>query len=200
MSHLRSLNLKKYNIIYADPPWQFKNYNDKKAKNWVGEHYGLLSTKDICNLPISDIADKDCVLFIWGTWPKLPDCLEVIKAWGFNYKTCGFNWIKTNKGNGSLFFGMGYWTRSNSEFCLLATKGHPKRVDANVFQVLKEPRTKHSSKPSVTRDYVVQLVGNLPRIELFARQKTDGWDVWGNEVESDINLETHNQSFQRTSR
>ena len=187
--------MKKYQIIYADPPWQFKNYNDKKAKNWAGEHYGLMTTEDICKLPIDKIANDNCILFIWGTFPKLPDCLEVINAWGFTYKTLGFNWYKENKDK-SLFFGMGYWTRSNSEYCFLATKGHPKRIDANVFQVLQYPRLKHSQKPPIVREKIVQLVGDLPRIELFARKSDTlfddpswkGWDVWGNEVKSDIDL------------
>ncbi len=181
---------KKYQIIYADPPWQFKNYNDKTAKNWVGSHYGCMTTEDICNLPVSEIADENCILFIWATFPKLPDCLKVIEKWGFIYKTLGFNWYKENQ-NGSLFFGMGYWTRSNTEICLIATKGHPKRQDANVFQVIEYPRLKHSEKPPIIRDRIVQLMGDLPRIELFARPPKDrlfedesykGWDVWGNEV------------------
>lgn len=183
--------MRKYQIIYADPPWQFKNYNDDKAKNWAGNHYGLMTTKDICGLPIKELAADDCILFIWGTWPKLPDCLEVIKAWGFTYKTLGFSWYKENKDK-SLFFGMGYWTRSNTEYCLLATKGHPKRIDANVFQVIQYPRMKHSAKPPVIRKKILELVGDLPRLELFARERTEGWHVWGNEVESDIIL-TPNQ-------
>ena len=174
---------KKYQIIYADPPWQFKNYNDKTAKNWVGEHYSCMSTQDICNLQISDIAGDNCILFIWGTFPKLPDCLEVIKAWGFTYKTLGFNWYKENQ-NRALFLGMGYWTRSNSEYCFLATKGHPKRIGTNVFQIVRYPRLKHSEKPPIIRDKIVELMGDLPRIELFAREKTEGWDVWGNEVQA----------------
>lgn len=178
---------KKYQIIYADPPWQFKNYNDTTAKNWAGEHYGLMTTKDICALPVKNIVDDNCILFIWGTWPKLPDCLEVISGWGFTYKTLGFNWYKENK-DSSLFFGMGYWTRSNTEYCLLATKGHPKRIDANVFQVVNHPRLRHSEKPAIIRDRIVELVGDLPRIELFSRKKADGWDAWGNEVDSDIPL------------
>lgn len=180
---------KKYQIIYADPPWLFKNYNDEKATNWVGDHYGLMTTQDICKLPIREIVDNNCTLFIWGTWPKLPDCLEVIKAWGFTYKTLAFNWIKLNKNN-SFFFGMGYWTRSNSEYCLLATKGRPKRISAKVFSVIEYPRLKHSQKPPIIRDRIIQLVGDLPRIELFARQKTEGWDVWGDEVQSDIDTDS----------
>ena len=147
----------------------------------------MMTTKGICEMEVSKITDENCILFIWGTWPRLPDCLEVVKAWGFTYKTLGFNWYKENK-NGSLFFGMGYWTRSNTEYCLLATKGHPKRIDANVFQVIRHPRLRHSEKPAVVRDKIVELVGDIPRIELFARQKTHGWDVWGNEVDNDMPL------------
>ncbi|HEB42085.1 MAG TPA: adenine methyltransferase [Candidatus Dependentiae bacterium] len=180
--------MKKYQIIYADPPWQFKNYNDKKATNWVGTHYGCMTTKDIKLLPIKHIADNNCILFIWGTFPKLPDCLEVIESWGFVYKTLGFNWYKKNIKIDSMFFGMGYWTRSNSEYCLLATKGHPKRQSTGVFQIVEHPRIKHSQKPDIIRDKIVELMGDLPRIELFAREKTEGWDVWGNEVKSDIKL------------
>ena len=179
--------MKKYKIIYADPPWQFKNYNDSTAMKWVGDYYGLMTTKDICEVRVSKIMDDNCILFIWGTWPKLPDCLDVIKAWGFAYKTIGFNWYKENM-NGGLFFGMGYWTRSNTEYCLLATKGHPKRINASIFQVIRHSRLKHSKKPDAVRDKIVELVGDLPRIELFARQKTEGWDVWGNEVESDESI------------
>jgi len=183
--------MKKYQIIYADPPWQFRNYNDNTAKKWVGKQYPILNTKDICNLPINSIADNNCILFIWGTWTKLPDCLKVIRAWGFIYKTLGFCWYKENK-NSSLFFGMGYWTRSNTEYCLLATKGHPKRINASISQVLRYPRLKHSEKPHIIRDKIVGLVGNLSRIELFARQKTEGWDVWGDEVDSDIDILHYN--------
>ena len=172
---------KKYQIIYADPPWQFKNYNDAKGDHWAGSHYELMTTKSISLLPIKDLADDSCILFIWGTWPKLPDCLEVIKGWGFTYKTVAFVWCKENK-NKSLFLGMGYWTRSNTEYCLLATKGRIKRVDTNIFQVIQALRMRHSAKPAIVRDKIIKLVGDLPRIELFARQKTEGWDTWGNEV------------------
>ncbi len=171
----------KYKVILSDPQWVFKNYNDANASRWVGGHYPLMITEDICNLPVQSIADDDCILFIWGTWPMSPACYRVIDAWGFCFKTAGFVWIKTNK-NGGIFMGTGYWTRANSEFCLLATKGHPKRIDAGVPQVVMHPRLKHSQKPAVVRDRIVQLVGDLPRIEMFARQRVPGWDSWGLEV------------------
>ena len=187
---------KKYKIIYADPPWKFENYNDRTAERWVGDYYGLMSTKDICNMNIGEVAHSDCTLFIWGTFPRLEDCLEVIKSWGFKYKTAGFVWQKTNK-DGSPFVGMGYWTRSNTEYCLLATKGKPKRVNAGVSQIINYPRLKHSKKPDIVRDRIVQLLGDLPRIELFARQRFEGWDCWGNEIEKSEQTKLSNLSFGR---
>ena len=113
----------------------------------------------------------------------------MIKAWGFKYKTVGFVWIKQNRKANSLFWGMGHWTRANAEFCIIATKGHPKRVSAAVHQVIVSRIEEHSKKPDEARNRILKLMGDLPRIELFARQKTDGWDVWGNEVECDIELD-----------
>jgi len=144
---------------------------------------------DIKNLPISKIADETCVLMMWATFPQLPEALEVIKAWGFKYKTLGFSWLKTNK-DGSPFFGIGYYAKSNQEVCLLAVKGkaHSLVKSNSVSSFVSTGRTKHSEKPQVFRDKIVELFGNIPRIELFARTKTEGWDVFGNEVESDIDL------------
>ena len=192
--------MKKYQIIYADPPWQFKNYSDKwhkdrKESRWVANHYDIQTTQDICDMPIGSIADEDSVLFLWVTFPRLPDALDVIKSWEFTYKTNAFTWVKKNKIADSLFWGMGFWTRANSEICLLATKGKPKRVDKGVHSVVEKPIEKHSKKPDEVRNRIVTLMGNLPRIELFAREKTEGWDVWGNEVESDIVLKKEEPKF-----
>ena len=115
--------MNKYQIIYADPPWK---YNDKGCQGACEKHYQTMSIDDICKLPVKDISDKDCVLFIWCTYPKLPEGLKVIKSWGFEFKTIAFQWIKQNKSGNGHFFGLGRWTRSNSECCLLATKGKPK--------------------------------------------------------------------------
>ena len=114
--------------------------------------------------------------------PKLNECFDLISSWGFEYKTCAFTWIKTNKKSDSLFWGMGRWTRANPEVCLLAAKGTPKRLSASVHSVVMSPIREHSRKPDEVRDRIVELVGDLPRIELFARQRVDGWDAWGNEV------------------
>lgn len=147
-----------------------------------------MNIDDICNLPVRNIASENCVLFLWVTFPTLLDSFKVIEAWGFNYKTVAFVWVKHNKKTPTLFWGMGFWTRANAEICLLATKGKPKRISAKVHQVIISPIEEHSKKPNEIRKRIVDLIGDLPRIELFARQKTDGWDVWGNEVNSDIKL------------
>jgi len=188
--------MSKYQIIYADPPW---SYNDKMS----GHSFSLdheYETQDlgwIKNLKVSDIADKDCALFLWAVSPQLPSAIEVINAWGFKYKTVAFCWSKRTTG-GRLVSNLGRWTMGNVEICLLATKGSPKRIKKNIKQLVLSPRTKHSAKPSVVRERIVELMGDIPRIELFARpdkqMKLDGsttfdkWDVWGNEVESDIKL------------
>ena len=171
---------KKYNIIYADPPWTFKTWSKKGEIK--SPKYEVMTIKDIKNLPINKIAKDNCTLFIWVTYPLLKEGLDTIKAWNFNYKTCAFSWVKKNKKSDSLFWGLGYWTRANSEICLLATKGKPKRVSKSVHQVVIDKIREHSRKPDCVRDRIVELCGNLPRIELFARQKTKNWNVWGNEV------------------
>lgn len=180
--------MNKYNIIYADPPWTFKTYSNKGKGRSPEQHYACMTIEDIKNLPIQNIADDDCILFIWVTFPLLKEGLEVIESWGFTYKTCAFNWVKRNKKSPSWFWGMGYWTRSNSELCLLATKGKPKKISSSVHQVVDTHIEKHSKKPNVVKERIVQLVGDLPRVELFARQSTEGWHIWGNEVDSDIEL------------
>ena len=147
-----------------------------------------MSLTDICALPVADIADKDCALFLWATFPNLQEAFEVIKAWGFKYKTVAFCWVKRNRKSPSWFVGLGHWTRANAEICLLATKGKPQRISKSVRQIVDTPIERHSKKPDEVRNRIVDLMGDVPRIELFAREKTDGWDVFGNEVKSDIML------------
>lgn len=197
----------KYNIVYADPPWQYKNYNYKetktgqRAKRGEVKEYDVMNIKDIQNLPIQNICDDNCILFLWVTFPLLIEGIETLKSWGFNYKTIGFVWVKANKrvNNNQLkmdnltmgiddFIGMGNWTRSNSEICLIGTKGKVKRISAKVRQIIYTPIEEHSKKPNEARKRIVELMGDLPRVELFARQKADGWDSWGNEVKNDIEL------------
>lgn len=178
--------MKKYQIIYADPPWHYRNYADSTASRWVGNKYPVLGVEALCALPIDVLADKDCTLFLWTTPPCLAEAIRVVEAWGFAYKTKAFCWVKQTRKGAGLFTGMGYWTRSNTEDCWLAVRGRPKRLSASVHQVVVSPVQEHSQKPAIVRQRIVQLMGDLPRIELFARQKAEGWDCWGNEVESDI--------------
>ena len=179
-------DVKKYAIIYADPPWK---YQGGKVRGAGVNHYPVIPLDELCDLPVSKFAAENCTLFLWVTVPKLEECFEVIKAWGFVYKTVAFVWIKQTRKSGGWFMGCGHWTRANAEICLLATKGRPQRLSKSVRQLIVSPVEQHSKKPDVVRDRIVELVGDLPRLELFARQKAAGWDVWGNEVLNDIWIE-----------
>ena len=147
-----------------------------------------MSIDELCALPVETLAEKDCLLFLWATFPQLPEALRLIRAWGFTFKTVAFVWLKLNKKSPTWFYGLGYWTRGNAEICLLAKRGKPKRRSAGVHQFIIPPVEEHSKKPDVTRDKIIELAGDLPRVELFARQKAPGWDVLGNEVNSDLSL------------
>jgi len=180
---------KKYNIIYADPAWRHETWSEKgrdRCPDGKLGHYSTMSLEDIKKLPVQEISDKNCILFIWVLDHMLPQSLEVIESWGFKYSTIGFNWVKRNKnfalGNDNFFVGMGWWTRANSELCLIAKKGKIKRQSASVRRLVVTPREEHSKKPDIIRKKIVELCGDLPRIELFARQRVEGWDCWGNEV------------------
>jgi site-specific DNA-methyltransferase (adenine-specific) len=175
----------KYSIIYADPPWSYLWGTGKDGGNFAPErHYNTMTTQQICNLPIKDLRDKNCALFLWATMPTLPDSIEVMKSWGFKYKTCAFTWVKVKK-DGQPLNGMGSYTKSNIEICLLGMRGHIKAVDKTIPQIMMEPRRGHSVKPPITRERITKLFGDLPRIELFARQRAEGWDAWGDGTPDD---------------
>lgn len=177
--------MKKYKIIYADPPW---SYNDKMIGHGGAEGIYRTQGKDwISNLPIGSISEKDSALFLWAVSPQLPEALQVMKAWGFKYVTVAFCWSKNHK-SGKKVKNLGRWTMGNVELCLLGRKGKPQRIAKNIRQLVEAERTIHSKKPDEVRKRIVELMGDIQRIELFAREKTEGWDVWGNEVESDIEL------------
>lgn len=176
------METKKYNVIYADPPWAYRVWSKKGQGRSAESHYQTMSIDDIKALPVGKLADKNCALFMWITFPLLKEAWDVLEAWGFTYKSVAFVWVKQNKKSPSLFWGMGYWTRANAEICVIATKGSPKRLSAGVHQVVLSPVEEHSKKPDEVRERIVQLMGDVPRIELFARQNADGWDSWGNEV------------------
>jgi N6-adenosine-specific RNA methylase IME4 len=143
-----------------------------------------MSQADIEALPVADLAADDCALFMWAVMPQLPEALAVIKAWGFEYKTCAFVWVKQTKDEERFATGMGYWTRANAEVCLLATRGTPQRLNADVHQVVASPRMEHSRKPDEVAARIERLVPG-PYLEMFARRPREGWDVWGNQSNSE---------------
>lgn len=170
-------------IIYADPPWV---YRDKchSGERGVLYKYDLMTVEQLCAMRpfIDTIAAADCLLAMWWVPPQPAEALRVVEAWGFKFKTMkGFTWHKTTI-NGKDFFGMGNWTRANTEDCLFAVRGTPKRISAAVPQIIHAMRREHSQKPDEARERLVKLMGDVPRIELFARQETPGWTVWGNET------------------
>lgn len=195
----------KYSIIYADPPWEYKESGGGK-RGTAGLPYPTMSTEEICKLPVEGISKETSILFIWATFRKLEECLEVIKSWGFEYYGLGFDWMKTGLEENTIknmrksvkdgseldfieklpFFGMGYYTRQNNEVCLIGVKANPKSrikpVSRGVRATIISPRREHSRKPDEVRDNIVKICGDIPRIELFARQRYKGWDCWGNEV------------------
>jgi N6-adenosine-specific RNA methylase IME4 len=178
-----------YGAILADPAWRFEAWSDKGRDRSPDRHYSTLSLDDILHLPVGDLAAPDCVLFLWVTWPMLFAAKPVIEAWRFVYRTCAFNWTKADATQIELFqddiepfIGTGYWTRANTEPCLLATRGEPKRINADVRQAIIEPRREHSRKPDCVHDRIERLVAGH-YVELFARQRRAGWDSFGNELD-----------------
>lgn len=174
----------KYGAIYVDPPWDFKNRSPKGTGRNACSHYDCLDFKTLAKMPVGDFAAKNCTLLLWATDPMLPTAIDLIRAWGFEYKTVGFYWVKLNKAaksGTSYFTGLGYWTRGNPEQCLLATRGRPKRRSASVPKLIVEKRREHSRKPAIVRERIEQLVYG-PYLELFARETTPGWCCWGDQV------------------
>lgn len=182
MNPFRSLvTVDGYRVALVDAPWKFNAWSVKGDGRSAVQHYDVMTVEAIAALPVGDICAKDCALFMWATWPMIEQAFTVIKAWGFTYKTNAFTWVKTNKGNGEPSLGLGFWTRSNSEICLLATRGKPKRINSDVGQIILEPKREHSRKPDCVYDRIERLVGG-PYVELFARHRRAGWDSWGKGV------------------
>jgi N6-adenosine-specific RNA methylase IME4 len=167
----------KFGAIYADPPWP---YGTGDSSRDTSRHYSLMPYEEINALPVWELAADNCVLFIWVTWPTLPEAFKTIESWGFKYVTSAFEWVKTT-GRNKYFIGMGPWTRRNPEACLLGTIGTPKRINADIQQLVLAPFTKHSEKPEEVRERIERLVKG-PYLELFGRNTIPGWTVWGNEV------------------
>lgn len=178
-----------YGAILADPPWRFEVWAETGDAAHGVPPYERMTFDEIAALNVADLCAEDCVLFLWICWPSMPSALAIISAWGFSYKTCGFAWIKGDTRQPDFFrddfdayMGLGYWTRANSEVCLLATRGKPKRLNADVRQGIIAPRREHSRKPDGIHERIERLVAG-PYLELFARQRRPGWDCWGNEVD-----------------
>lgn len=181
--------MKKYQLIYADPAWQYK---DKRTggsyQSGAAQKYKVMPVGEMFNLPIQSIAADDCLLAMWHVAPMPLEAINLVHAWGFTLKTMkGFTWHKITK-NGLSHFGMGHYTRANTEDCLFAIRGKPKIVSHSVRQFIEAPIRAHSQKPDEARERLTQLVGDVPRVELFARQTFEGWDSWGDEIESDFKL------------
>lgn len=178
---------KKYNVIYADPPWEYKSSGSTtSSRGMAKQHYQTMSTEAICNLPVKKICTDETVCFLWATFPNIKEALKVMQAWEFTYKTAAFIWVKKNKKSNTNFWEMGAWTRANAEVCLMGIKKNSKASilvkSHSVHQIVEAPIRRHSEKPEEVRDRIVELLGNVPRIELFEREQSDGWDCWGDEI------------------
>jgi N6-adenosine-specific RNA methylase IME4 len=176
-----------FGAILADPPWDFKTWSGKTNARGPQNHYDTMEMNDIAKLPVGDLAADNCVLFMWTCWPVLFAAPRIMTEWGFTYKTCAFSWMKADPyrlfaDDATPFAGLGYWTRANTEPCLLATRGKPKRLNADVRQGIIAPRREHSRKPDGIHERIERLVAG-PYLELFARQQRPGWTVWGNQTD-----------------
>lgn len=179
--------VRKYDVIYADPPWEYRQSGSKtNSRGMAKQHYVTMSTDEICQLPVREICTDKAVCFMWATFPNIAEALKVMNAWGFTYKTAAFVWVKQNKKSDSLFWGMGAYTRANAEVCLLGiskeTKASKVVKSHAVHQVIQSRIEKHSKKPHEARRRIEELLGDVLRIELFAREESLGWDCWGDEV------------------
>jgi N6-adenosine-specific RNA methylase IME4 len=171
-----------YRCLYVDPPWQFRTWSRRGEGKSASQHYECMSLQALMRLPVRDLVMPDAVLFLWVVQPMLPEALDVIRAWGFVFKTVAFCWVKTDM-EGRPRMGLGYHTRSGMEQCWLATRGGGyKRQAQGVKQVLHDSLREHSRKPDAIAARIERLVGDVPRIELFARGSRRGWHVWGRQA------------------
>lgn len=184
---------KKYKTVSADPPWRFMTHSGGKVPaRAAGSQYPTLTIEEMAKLDISSVMEKDSVLHMWATMPLLPDAIDLGRAWGLKYSTIGFVWVKVNKSvigrfveithTANWFMGMGFWTRSNAEICLLFTKGNPKRINRDVRQVIIAPPYRHSEKPKEIYRRIERLTEG-DYLEIFARDHYPGWDCIGNEID-----------------
>jgi len=198
-----------YDVIYADPPWRYgtRKWGKDTTFGTIGEDerlvYPTMTQDELKRLHVGRLAADNCALFLWATFPTLRDGIDLIEAWGFEYKTAAFVWVKTTAKHTPeqralfemtprLHWGMGYYTRANAELCLLGIRGDNTALVErhDVHQVVIRPVQDHSRKPDEVRRRIECLTGDRRRVELFAREKSDGWDIWGNELPNDVDLTT----------
>lgn len=181
----------RYSVIYADPPWRFKTWSEAGKDRAPEQHYDTMDIAEIAKLPVSKWAADDAALFLWPYQPMLKDAFTLIEAWGFTFKTVAYFWVKITGRQDRLFYanedvrkGLGYHTRAGAEQCWLATRGDGyERISKGEGQVIFAPVREHSRKPDEIAESIVRLTGDVPRLEMFARTKRPGWDVFGNETE-----------------
>jgi len=171
---------RRYPIIYADPPWRYENPPIGDTNRSIENHYPTMDLADICALPVADIAAEDALLYLWATAPKLPECLKVIEAWGFEYRT-HIVWVKDR-------IGTGYHARNQHELLLIAKRGEmpPPRPGEQPSSVIEAPRNQHSAKPSIFAETIERLYPGVGKIELFCRSPREGWASWGNQAQQDV--------------
>ena len=175
-----------YDILYADPPWSYRDKGGPGGSTGAELQYPTMKIADLMKMPVGELGSKNSVMFMWATYPTLPDALALGRAWGYEYKSIAFQWVKVYP-SGKPRFGLGHWTRGNTEPCLLFTRGKPHRVDNAVSQLILSNELliaeigRHSEKPFETRQRILRLMGDLPAIELFARKNAPGWDSFGND-------------------
>lgn len=192
----KGLGYKRYRAILCDPPWKYMVRSDKGMGRSPDRHYKTMTLAELKALPVRDLCDKNCILFMWVIDTHVDQALELAKAWGFKYKTVGFYWAKTNQDGKTFFQGTGHWTRANPEHvyecyfgeteqeverCFLATTGAPKRVGKNVPRFMSSPRREHSRKPDEIWNRIERLVDG-PYLEMFGRQQHGDWTIMGDEA------------------
>lgn len=185
-----------YDLLYPDPAWRFKNWSMdelvSRGERWARKNgrspYPVMTIDDLCKMPLGDLGNRNSIMLMWATYPKMEDALRAMKAWGYEFKTFAFTWVKLNPSGIGWHFGLGYHTRQNPEPVLLGTRGKGlKRFCNKVPNLVVYPRGSHSRKPPVVRQRIIDLYGpEISRIELFARQTSPGFDAWGNEVDCQI--------------
>lgn len=180
----------RYDVILADPPWSYYAWDKNTGPNGrtAAKHYNTMSIEQICDIDVGQLANDNAALFLWAVWPDIFRAREVIEAWGFTYRTIAWVWAKLNPSSLGFHYGLGHYTRANTEPCLLAVRGSMPPAVKDVQALIVSPVRQHSRKPDEQYGKIARLYPDTKCIELFARRPREGWSVWGNEVESDVVL------------